>query len=173
MHPGPNTLARALDPASVAIIGASDNPNKVGGRPLMYLSRFGYRGRIYPVNANRRQVQGHRAYPAVADLPEAPDLAIIALPADAAVTSVEECARRGARVAIVMSAGFAEAGAQGQRREATVLAAARATGMRVVGPNSQGLVNFGTGTVATSGPTRSPPSPHVCRRLPTRSIRST
>jgi acyl-CoA synthetase (NDP forming) len=149
MHSGPNTLAQALDPATVAIIGASDSPDKVGGRPLMYLSRFGYRGRIYPVNAHRRQVQGHRAYPAVADLPEAPDLAVIALPADAAVTAVEECAMRGARVAIVMSSGFAETGEHGQRREARVLAAARTTGMRVVGPNSQGLVNFGTGTVAT------------------------
>lgn len=149
MHCDPNTLARALDPASVAIVGASHSPDKVGGRPLMYLSRFGYRGHIYPVNASRRQVQGHRAYARVADLPEAPDLAIVALPADAAVTAVEQCAMLGARVAIVMSAGFAEAGVQGQRREATVLAAARSTGMRVVGPNSQGLVNFGTGTVAT------------------------
>lgn len=94
-------------------------------------------------------MQGHRAYPAVADLPEAPDLAIIAVPADATVTAVEECASVGARVAIVMSAGFAEAGVQGQHREAAMLTAARGASMRVVGPNSQGLVNFGTGTVAT------------------------
>ena len=149
MHSGSNPLAYALDPASVAIIGASESPDKVGGRPLMYLSRFGFRGRIYPVNAQRRQVQGHRAYPAIADLPDAPDLAIVAVPAEAAVTAVAECADRGARVCVVMSSGFAEAGASGRRREATVLAAARSSGMRLVGPNSQGLVNFGTGAVAT------------------------
>jgi acetate---CoA ligase (ADP-forming) len=147
--PAPSTLSLALDPASVAIVGASDNPNKVGGRPLMYLSRFGYRGRIYPVNANRRQVQGHRAYPTIAELPDAPDLAIIALPAEDAVAAVGECADRGARVCVVMSSGFAEAGGQGRQREAAVLTAARAAGMRLVGPNSQGLVNFGTGAVAT------------------------
>lgn len=147
--PAAHALSRALDPASVAIIGASESPDKVGGRPLMYLSRFGYRGRIFPVNAKRREVQGHRAYPAVADLPDAPDLAVVALPAEDAVTAVAECADRGARVCVVMSSGFAETGADGKRREAAVLASARARGMRLVGPNSQGLANFGTGAVAT------------------------
>jgi acyl-CoA synthetase (NDP forming) len=143
------TLSAALNPSSIAIVGASDNPDKVGGRPLMYLSRFGYRGRVYPVNAGRRTVQGHSAYPSVADLPESPNLAVIAVPAEAAVQAVAECAAVGANIAIVMSAGFAETGPDGAQREAAVLAAARASGMRVVGPNSQGLVNFGTGTVAT------------------------
>lgn len=143
------SLSSALNPASIAIIGASDNPDKVGGRPLMYLSRFGYRGRVFPVNATRRTVQGHAAYPSVASLPEAPDLAVIAVPAHGVVPAVEACAAAGAQVAIVMSAGFAETGDEGRQREASVLAAARSTGMRVVGPNSQGLVNFGTGTVAT------------------------
>lgn len=143
------TLTRALDPASIAIVGASDNPDKVGGRPLFYLSKFGYRGRVYPVNPGRRQVQGYDAFARVTDLPEVPELAIIALPAEAAVGAVEECAAMGTQVVIVMSGGFAESGSAGAAREAAMLAAARATGMRIIGPNSQGLVNFATGTVAS------------------------
>lgn len=142
-------LSHALDPTSIAIIGASENPDKVGGRPLMYLSRFGYRGRVYPVNARRSRVQGHDAYPTVADVPEPPDLAVIAVPGDAAIEAVEQCAARGARVAMVLTSGFAETGAHGERQQARLVAAARAGDMRLVGPNCQGLVNFGNRMVAT------------------------
>ena len=70
-------LASALDPRSVAIIGASDNIHKIGGRPIFYMGRHGYRGRIYPVNPAREQVQGHRSYATLADVPEVPELALV------------------------------------------------------------------------------------------------
>lgn len=146
----PGMLSAALNPSSVAIIGASDNPNKVGGRPLLYLSRFGFKGRIYPINPTRDQVQGFRCYPDLASLPEAPDLAIIATPGEWVGQAVDHCADRGVRVTIVMSSGYGEtADPRALAAERAMVARARAAGMRLVGPNSQGLANFGTGAVAS------------------------
>ncbi len=139
-----DNLAAALCPESIAIIGASDNPHKVGGRPLMYLSRFGFRGRIYPINPARDVVQGVRAYAQMAAVPEAPDLAIVAVSAAQALDAVRDCAARGVKVAIVMASGFGETSDPENR-----LAEARQSAMRIVGPNSQGLANFGTGAVAS------------------------
>jgi len=141
-------LDAALNPASVAIIGASDNPHKVGGRPLLYLQRYGYRGAIYPINPGRATVQGMRALARIEDTPQPPDLAIIAIAGTEAVGAVESCAARGVQVAVVMTSGFAETGEQGARAQARMAAAARAAGMRLIGPNCQGLANFATGMVA-------------------------
>jgi len=142
------SLAAALNPASIAIIGASDNPHKVGGRPLLYLQRYGYRGAIYPINPGRASVQGMRAFARLAETPQAPELAIIAIAGNEAVAAVEACAARGVKVAVVMTSGFAETGEEGARAQAHMAAAARATGMRLIGPNCQGLANFATGMVA-------------------------
>ena len=143
-----DTLQAALDPQSVAIIGASENPNKIGGRPLLYLGRFGFKGDVYPINPNRNEVQGHRAYRDLSSAPKVPDVAIVALPGDAAVEAVESCAAMGVKVAVVMTSGFGEVDpTEGKAKEARMRKAARAAGMRVVGPNSQGLANFGTGAV--------------------------
>src|SRR5450432_1999064 len=92
-------LRTALNPKSVAVIGASENPNKIGGRPLLYLSRFGFKGKVYPINPKRSEAQGFKAYPNLAALPEAPEVAIIVVPGDLAVESVEDCARSGVQVA--------------------------------------------------------------------------
>src|SRR5205814_5589342 len=108
-------LRHALDPRSVAVIGASDNPHKVGGRPILFMKRYGFRGAIYPVNPARAEVQGLRAYARVADLPEAPDLAVVAVAGDEAVRAVESCAKRGVKVAVVMASGFGETGESGAR----------------------------------------------------------
>jgi acyl-CoA synthetase (NDP forming) len=146
----PDYLAAALNPSSVAIVGASDNPNKVGGRPLLYLSRFGFKGRIYPINPTRDSVQGFRSYPDLASLPEAPDLAIIATPGELVRSALDECANAGVRVTIVMSSGYGEtADPLAISAERAMVARARSAGMRLVGPNSQGLANFGTGVVAS------------------------
>jgi acyl-CoA synthetase (NDP forming) len=144
-----DALRQALDPRSIALIGASENPNKIGGRPLLYLQRFGYKGRVYPINPNRTEVQGVKAYPDLASLPEAPDLAIVMVAGDGAVAAVEACAKRGVKLAICMASGFGETGEVGREAERAMVAAARRHGMRLVGPNSQGLVNFGTGAVAS------------------------
>ncbi len=142
------TLRAALNPQSVAIVGASENPDKVGGRPILYLARHGYRGVVYPINPNRDQIQGRKAYPDLMSLPETPEVAIVALAGDAAVAAVETCARMGVKVALVMTSGFGEVDAvEGKAKEARMRTVARQAGMRVVGPNSQGLANFGTGAI--------------------------
>jgi acyl-CoA synthetase (NDP forming) len=142
------SLDAALNPASIAIIGASENPDKIGGRPVDYLRRFGFRGRVFPINPNRREIQGLPCFPDLHALPCVPDLAIIAVPGAAAVGAMEGCAAAGVRVAIMMASGFGET-ADGKAQERDMAARARAQGMRVVGPNSQGLANFATGAVAS------------------------
>jgi acyl-CoA synthetase (NDP forming) len=142
------TLRAALEPRSIAVVGASDNPHKVGGRPILYMKRYGYRGAIYPINPGRAEVQGLKAYAAIGALPEAPDLAVIAVAGDDAVRAVEECAAKGVKVAVVMTSGFGELGAEGKAAQERMAASARAAGMRLVGPNCQGLANFATGAVA-------------------------
>ena len=98
-HPGaaaaPQPLQALIDPRSVAIIGASENPNKIGGRPIHYMRRFGYGGAIYPINPNRDELQGLPCYGSLAALPAAPELAIIVVSGDAAVDAVIRAARTG------------------------------------------------------------------------------
>src|ERR1700744_2231449 len=143
-------LKAALDPRSVAIIGASENPNKVGGRPVHYLDKFGFKGRIFPINPSRAEVQGHKCFSSLAGLPEGPEMAIVAVAGDNAIGAVEECAARGVKVAVVMASGFGEVDAvAGKAKERRMVEIAHKAGMRIVGPNSQGLANFGTGTIAS------------------------
>ena len=141
-------LHLALDPRSIAIIGASDNPDKIGGRPVDYLARFGFRGAVFPINPNRLHIQGLRSYPGLAALPHPPELAIIAVPGQAAVEAVESCAAAGVKIAIMMASGFGET-AGGKAQERAMAARARSQGLRLVGPNAQGLANFATGAVAS------------------------
>jgi acyl-CoA synthetase (NDP forming) len=140
-------LAFALDPRSIAIIGASANPDKIGGRPIAHMRRSGYRGTIFPINPSRAEVQGIAAFSSLAELPHAPDLAIIAVPAGQVEAAVSECADRGVGGAVIMSSGFGETGtSSGQDRLAAI---ARASGMRLIGPNSQGIANFANGAIAS------------------------
>jgi len=142
------TLRAALEPRSIAIVGASDNPHKVGGRPILYMKRYGFRGAIYPINPGRAEVQGIKAYASIGEVPEAPDLAVIAVAGDDAVRAVEDCARKGVKVAVVMTSGFGEIGPEGKAAQDRMAELARDAGMRLVGPNCQGLANFATGAVA-------------------------
>ena len=143
-------LRAALDPKSVAIIGASENPNKVGGRPVHYLDKFGFTGKIFPINPSRTEIQGHRCYKGLGDLPEAPEMVIVAVAGDNAIGAVEDCAKAGVKIAVVMASGFGEVDAvEGKAKERAMVATAHKHGMRIVGPNSQGLANFGTGAIAS------------------------
>jgi len=143
-------LKAALDPRSVAIIGASENPNKVGGRPVHYLDKFGFKGKIFPINPSRSEVQGHKCYKSLDELPEAPEMVIVAVAGDNAIGVVEDCAAHGVKVAVVMASGFGEVDAvAGKAKERRMVEAAHKRGMRMVGPNSQGLANFGTGAIAS------------------------
>jgi acetate---CoA ligase (ADP-forming) len=134
-------LDALLHPRSVAVIGASDDPLRIGGRPIAYMRSQGFTGLILPVNPGRATIQGLPAYASVDALPETPDVAIIAVAAKSSVQVVADLARRGTAAAIVFSAGFAESGPQGEATQHDLVAAARQHGMRVLGPNSLGMVN--------------------------------
>ncbi|WP_027860328.1 acetate--CoA ligase family protein [Marmoricola sp. URHB0036] len=135
-------------PASVAVVGASDDTEKIGGRPLRYMREFGYAGRVYPVNPRRDTVQGMQSYPSLTEVPTVPDIALIAVPGAAAVEAVATAARMGVKGAVVMSSGFTETGRpEGAALQAEMLAHARDAGLRIVGPNSQGLASFHSGAV--------------------------
>jgi acyl-CoA synthetase (NDP forming) len=134
-----------LNPSSVAVIGASQNPDKVGGRPIAFLQRFGFKGEIFPVNPARTTIQGLRAYEDVRQIGAPLDVAIIAVDGSYAEEQVAHCAATGVKSVIVMSSGFGELGTVGRERETRLLAAAG--GMRLVGPNAQGVANFANGAV--------------------------
>lgn len=143
-----DSLRTVLNPKSIAVIGASENQNKIGGRPLLYLSRHGYKGKVFPINPKRPEILGYKAYPSLADLPATPEAAIVALAGDAAIEAVEQCAERGVRAAVVMTSGFGETDpVAGKAKEKRMRDAAHARGMRIIGPNTQGLANFGSGAI--------------------------
>ncbi len=145
-----SSLTSFLAPRSVAIIGASNEVNKVGGRPLHYLQSYGFKGRIFPINPGRKEVQGLAAFPDLASLPEVPELAVVVVPGDLAVAAIKDCAKRGVKAAICITSGFGETGdPAGVAKQNEMVAAARAGGMRMVGPNTQGLANFANGCVAS------------------------
>ena len=136
-----------LNPRTVAIVGASDNIHKIGGRPLHYLLKHGFAGRVFPVSQRGGPVQGLESYPSLDALPHAPDSVILSVPADAALEQVQACARVGARSAILFSSGFGEMGADGLRRQQELVAAAKAGGVRLLGPNTIGSANFSNGAI--------------------------
>ena len=147
--PARHSLDALLRPSSVAVIGASNDRTRIGGRPIRYLQDAGFAGRVYPVNPRHAEVQGLAALPDIAAVPEAVDLAIVAVPAPRVVETVEACAARGVRAAVVFSAGFAEMGADGRRLQERLGAIAAASGMRIVGPNCLGVYNSELGAYAT------------------------
>lgn len=135
-------IATLLNPKSVAIIGASSNPESLGGRPLGLLETIGYAGAIYPVNPTRDTVQGHRAYRSVLDLPETVDVALIAVRAKLVLGVLRECVEAGVGTAIVLSSGFGEGvGVGADLRDELVEFLATAP-IRVLGPNCEGLASI-------------------------------
>ena len=135
-----NAISRLLQPRSVAVIGASTDPSKTAGRPVAYLRKHGFKGRIYPVNPRAASIQGLPCYPDIQCLPETPDVGFVLLGADRAPDAVRELAARGTAAAIVLASGYAEAGAEGARRQRGLIEAAG--NMRLLGPNTIGLVNL-------------------------------
>jgi acetate---CoA ligase (ADP-forming) len=135
-----NAITRLLKPRSVAVIGASADPTRTAGRPVSYLLKHGFAGAVYPVNPKAAEIGGRKCYPDVASLPETPDVAIVLLGAERAHLAVRELAARGCTAAIVLASGYAETGEQGAQRQQQLVEAAGA--MRILGPNTIGLVNL-------------------------------
>ena len=129
-------------PSSVAIIGASSDPERIGGRPLRFLVEAGFAGALYPVNRSGAvQIQGLPAFASLADVPGAVDHAIVAVPVPGVEAALQDCARKGVKVVQVFTAGFAEADAAGAELQARLVRICRDAGMRMVGPNALGLLN--------------------------------
>ncbi|TFV53207.1 bifunctional GNAT family N-acetyltransferase/acetate--CoA ligase family protein [Blastococcus sp. TF02A-35] len=135
------SIARLLTPSSVAVVGASNDEGKIGNALLRHLLDYGFAGPVYPVNPTARHVRGVPAYADIESIPDDLDLAVLAVPADEVAGVVEACRRKRVRGLVVVSGGFGEAGPEGRARERELVAAARASGMRVVGPNCLGVVN--------------------------------
>ena len=135
----PTALDGLLAPETVALIGASGTPGKWGYMMMRTLLDAGFEGRIAAVNGRGGEVQGHPAYPTVADLPWAPDVALVTVGREACVDAVEALAARGCRHAVLYAAGFAELGVEGARLQDRMVQAARAAGMRLLGPNCMSL----------------------------------
>lgn len=138
----PTDVLDILSPRRVAVLGASDNPIKAGGRPIHYMLRHGYTGDVYPVNPGRKTVQGLPAYPSLTELPNSPDVVVISVAGKDVASAVDQCIAVGARAAVVYSSGFAELGEEGRSAQQALVARARAGGLRLVGPNTQGVANF-------------------------------
>ncbi len=154
MPPRPTDVSRLagalFQPKSVALIGISDDAGKTAGRPLRFLRKHGFANDIYPVNSRRQTVQGERAYASLAEVPGEIDHAYILVNTPAVEEAVTACAARGVKVATILAAGFAEAGAEGRARQQRLVEIAGEAGLRLVGPNSLGVVNTRTGLTLTA-----------------------
>ncbi len=142
-------LQALLKPRSIAILGASDDLNKLNGRPLKFLIRAGYKGRIYPINPKYAEIAGIKCYPDLDSVPDAIDLAIVGVPARAVLESVRALGQKRVPAAVVFASGFGEMGEEGARLEQELAATAHAAGVRVLGPNGLGLINAFEGVLAT------------------------
>lgn len=137
-----HALAQALvAPRGVALIGASTDPSKTSGRAQRYLQRHGFTGAVYPINPNNAEVQGVRAYPDLRSVPGPVDHAYILLNAPHVPAAIEQCGAAGVKVATILAGGFADAGADGLALQQRIVASARAATLRLIGPNSMGVVD--------------------------------
>ena len=132
---------RLFEPRGITVVGASAEPGRIGGQPIFALTEFGYAGKVYPINPKYPEILGLACYPNVASVPDPCDVALIAVPAKAVPQAILDCGERGIPFAVILSAGFREipSGAEAQRQLDDAI---RRSGVRVVGPNCQGLLNI-------------------------------
>jgi acetyltransferase len=147
-----NDVHHLLNPRSIAVVGASSRPGSLAWWPLHLLQRCGFKGDLYPVNPNSPQIDGLRTYPSVADIGRPIDVAVIPLNARRTLDAIADCAALGVKTVVLPTQGFSELGGEGRRRELALIEAARAGGMRVVGPNTDGVANISTGAVMSIQP---------------------
>jgi acyl-CoA synthetase (NDP forming) len=143
-----HALDALFNPRSVAIIGASSDANRIGGRPVRF-SKHAFKGAILPINPNQKEIQGLTAYPSISVAPGEIDQAIIAVPAKAALQAADDCIARGVKAAVMFSSGFAETGAEGRAMQVELARRCGAGGMRLLGPNSLGMFNVHSGIYST------------------------
>jgi acyl-CoA synthetase (NDP forming) len=135
-------LAAFLAPRSIALVGVPGDLARPGARPLVFLLKHGYGGRIFPVNPRRAEIGGLRAYPTLADLPERPDTVWVGVPGPEVLGVLEEAGRLRIPNAVILTAGFGETDAEGRRREQALQAAGARDSITLLGPNMLGFINF-------------------------------
>jgi len=152
------SVRSSLFPESIAVIGASRRVDSIGHLVLGNILAGGFKGRVHAVNIEARHVQGLEAHSRVSEIPDHVDLAVVAVPAQSVQLVVQDCATAGVKTLLVISAGFAESGPVGERRQDELLRTARGSGMRVIGPNSFGIMNSHPDVLlnATLAPERPP-----------------
>ena len=136
------TLERILNAESVAIVGASKNETKRGFQAIRTLLDEKYEGRIYPVNPKEKNVLGYKCYHNVSDIEDPVDIALIATPAQSLPNVLEDCGRKGVKGAVVLAAGFGETGPAGKKLEKDMLSIAKKYAIRLIGPNTSGMLNL-------------------------------
>ena len=144
-----HSLEPLLRPKAVAVIGASDNPARIGGRPIYSMLKDGYEGKLFPVNPNRDIVQGLKAYPNISSVPMPVDSAVISVPENIALEVIKECADNGVKSAVVFTSGFAEIGSAGLSAQRQIADISAGSGMRILGPNCLGVFNLRAGWFGT------------------------
>ena len=144
-----HSLESLLRPQSVAVIGASDNPARIGGRPIYSMLKDNFQGKLFPVNPNRDIVQGLQAYPNISSVPVPVDSAVISVPENVALQVIKECAESGVKSAVVFTSGFAETGTAGLDAQQQIAKIASDSGMRILGPNCLGVFNLSAGWFGT------------------------
>ena len=144
-------LTPLLAPRSIAIIGASDLPGRVGGVPLSLLVQHRYAGQIYPVNPKYESAQGLRCFPDIESLPEAVDVAVLAVGARDVLPMLQRCSAKGVKAAVIFAAGFAEAGDEGRALQSALDDFASTTRMLIAGPNCMGFANLLSHAYTTFG----------------------
>jgi acetyl coenzyme A synthetase (ADP forming)-like protein len=154
-----NAMQQFLAPRSVAVIGASRERGTIGGEIFHNLLSTGFNGPVYPVNPRAEVVQSVPAYPSLTDVPGEVDVAVIVVPADTVLPVAQDCADKGVKGLVVISAGFAETGEDGAKRQRELVAICRRSGMRLIGPNCMGILNTAPDVMlnATFGPEFPPP----------------
>ena len=138
------TLKEIMSPKSIAIVGASDNKARIGGRPLAHMIEQKFSGGIFPINPNRDTVQGIKAYSSLLDVKEDLDFVLIAVPSKIVVPILEQAVEKKAKTALIFSSGFSEIGGQGEIYQSQIKKISKDSGLRVIGPNCLGLFNSAT-----------------------------
>jgi acyl-CoA synthetase (NDP forming) len=142
-------LRPLFEPRSIAVVGASSNLNRTGGRPIRLLLEYGFDGPIYPINPNRDEIGNLKSYPDITSLPETPEFVLFSTPREKNAAVLRECAARGVKAAAVMSSGYAEVGGDGAKLQSELLRIANEAGMILLGPNCMGVVHVRSRLLAT------------------------
>ncbi len=136
-----NSFNDIFYPRSVAVVGASRSPNKLGYQTVMSLHTAGFEGRVYPINPRASEVLGYKAYPSLLDVPGEVDLVVVAIPGRGVLEAVEECAEKGVKGVIILASGFREIGGEGAELESRIVETCNRAGIKIIGPNCLGIMN--------------------------------